>query len=71
MAKKGLTEQYCPTKLPDKLSKYKHLGKAGSPAHIDAVMQVAKRTQIQHLQSCIDSLRQNWADLYEGLLEKK
>ena len=60
-----------PTRLPDKLSKYKHLGKAGSPAHIDAVMQVARRTQIQHLQSCIDSLRLSWADLYEGLLEKK
>jgi hypothetical protein len=60
-----------PTRLPDKLSKYKHLGKAGSPAHIDAVMQVARRTQIQHLQSYIDSLRLNWADLYEGLLEKK
>ncbi|BAY74544.1 hypothetical protein NIES25_09580 [Nostoc linckia NIES-25] len=50
---------------------YKHLGKAGSPAHIDAVMQVPRRTQIQSLQSCIDSLRQSWADLYQGLLEKK
>ena len=65
------TEPIFPTRLPDKLSKYKHLGKAGSPAHIDAVMQVARRTQIQSLQSCIDSLGQSWADLYQGLLEKK
>ncbi len=60
-----------PTREPDKFSKYKHLGKAGSPAHIDAVMQVARRTQIQYLQSCIDSLRESWADLYQGLLEKQ
>lgn len=43
------------TTQDNKLSKYKHLGKAGSPAHIDAVMQVARRTQIDYLQSCIDS----------------
>ncbi len=60
-----------PTTQPDKLSKYKHLGKAGSPAHVDAVMQVARRTQIDYLQSCIDSLRQNWVDLYDSLKEKK
>ncbi|MGK7872210.1 MAG: hypothetical protein AB4426_02485 [Xenococcaceae cyanobacterium] len=33
-----------------KLSKYKHLGKAGSPAHIGAVLQVAKRNQIVTVQ---------------------
>jgi hypothetical protein len=60
-----------PTTKPEKLSKYRHLGKAGSPAHIDAVMQVARRTQIDYLQSCIDSLRQNWVDLYDSLKEKK
>ncbi|GAA6618463.1 hypothetical protein [Scytonema sp. NUACC26] len=60
-----------PTKEPKKLSKYKHLGKAGSPAHIEAVMQVARRTQIDYLSSCIDSLRQNWVELYESLKEKK
>ncbi len=31
---------------------------------IDAVMQVARRTQIDYLTSCIDSLRQNWVDLW-------
>ena len=65
------TEPIFPTRTHGKFSKYKHLGKAGSPAHIDAVMQVAKRTQIQYLQSCIDSLRLSWADLYEALLQKE
>jgi hypothetical protein len=60
-----------PTSQPGKLTKYKHLGKAGSPAHIDAVLSVARRTQVDYLQSCIDSLRQNWADLYNSLKEKK
>ncbi|MHC5833955.1 MAG: hypothetical protein ACYT04_000000102665, partial [Nostoc sp.] len=44
------------TTQPSKFSKYKHLGKAGSPAHINAVLSVARRTQIDHLSSCIDSL---------------
>lgn len=59
------------TRDDKKLSKYKHLGKAGSLAHIDAVMQVARRTQIDALTSCIDSLRKNWVDLYDSLKEKK
>ncbi len=29
------------------MSKYKHLGKAGSAAHIEAVLQVVRRTQIE------------------------
>ncbi|MHC5609584.1 MAG: hypothetical protein ACYTXA_00730, partial [Nostoc sp.] len=41
------------------------------PAHINAVLSVARRTQIDHLTSCIDSLRQNWVDLYDSLKEKK
>lgn len=60
-----------PTQQPNKLSKYKHLGKAGSQAHIHAVISVARRTQIDYFQSCIDSLRQNWVDLYDSLKEKK
>ena len=65
------TEKIFPTRQPNKLSKYKHLGKAGSPAHIDAVISVARRTQIDYLQSCIDSLRQSWADLYDNLKNQK
>lgn len=65
------TQPIFPTQQPNKLSKYKHLGKAGSQAHIHAVISVARRTQIDYLQSCIDSLRQNWVDLYDSLKKKK
>ena len=37
------TEPIFPTKS-GKMSKYKHLGKGGSPNHIDALMQVTRRT---------------------------
>ncbi|OKH29817.1 hypothetical protein NIES2101_42970 [Calothrix sp. HK-06] len=60
-----------PTTQPNKLTKYKHLGKAGAQAHVEAVISVARRIQIDYLQSCIDSLRQNWVDLYDSLKEKK
>jgi MFS family permease len=31
----------------------------------------ARRTQIDHLTSCIDSISQNWVDLYDSLKKKK
>ena len=40
------------------LSKYKHLGKAGSSSHIRAVLQVAKRNQILELQR--GALKNSW-----------
>ena len=46
-----------------KLSKYKHLGKAGSPPHICAVLQVAKRNQILELQRAINSLADSWLEV--------
>jgi hypothetical protein len=45
------------------LSKYKHLGKAGSPAHIAVVMQVARRAKIDGLQRVINSLTESWLNL--------
>ncbi len=45
------------------LSKYKHLGKAGSEAHITAVMQVVRRGQIDEIQRTIDTLVQNLLDV--------
>ena len=45
------------------LSKYKHLGKAGSEAHITAVMQVVRRAQIDEIQRTIDNLVQNLLDV--------
>ncbi len=46
-----------------KLSKYKHLGKAGSSPHICAVLQVAKRNQILELQRAINSLSESWLEV--------
>jgi len=49
-----------PPKGKGELSKYKHLGKAGSLAHIEAVLQVARRSQIDGLQRAIDGLSESW-----------
>ncbi len=54
-----------------KMSKYKHLGKAGSSSHIEAVMQVTRRAQIDELQRAIDSLTESWLDLYDSLEAQK
>ena len=51
-----------PTKS-GKLSKYKHLGKGGSKAHIDALMQISRRNQIDALSRTLDSLVQSLSDL--------
>jgi len=57
-------EPIFPTRQGDgKLSKYKHLGKAGSPAQISAVLQVAKRNQILELQRAINSLSDSWLEV--------
>ncbi len=47
-----------------KKSKYKHLGRAGSEEHIAAVVQVARRTQIDELERTINSLANSLLDLY-------
>jgi hypothetical protein len=46
-----------------KLSKYKHLGKAGSQPHVEAVMEVARRTIVEELQKTIDSLKESLLDV--------
>jgi hypothetical protein len=46
-----------------KLSKYKHLGKAGSEAHVEAVMGVARRMIVSELQKTIDSLKSSLLDI--------
>jgi len=54
------------------LSKYKHLGKAGSEAHITAVMQVVRRAQINEIQRNIDILTQALLDVgYDDEPKKK
>ena len=54
-----------------KPSRYKHLGAAGTIAHVDGVMMVIRRVQIDELQKSIDNLRDSWSDLYSDLQEKK
>lgn len=50
-----------------KLSRYKHLGKAGSKAHIDAVLSVVRRGQIDELQRALHFLKEALVDVcYEG-----
>jgi hypothetical protein len=45
------------------LSKYKHLGKGGSQAHVDGVMGVVRRTMVEQLQKTIDSLKGSLLDI--------
>ena len=47
----------------ESLSKYKHLGKAGSEAHIDSVMAVVRRSIVSELQKTIDSLKSSLIDV--------
>lgn len=59
-----------PTKS-GKLSKYKHLGKGGSDAHIEALMQISRRSQIEALSRTLDCLISSFADLKESTSENK
>jgi hypothetical protein len=52
-----------------KPSRYKHLGAAGTSAHVDGVMMVIRRVQIDELQKSIDALKESWSDLYSDISE--
>ncbi len=52
------------TKGGNRLSRYQHLGAAGSAAHVNGVIQVVRRVQIDELTKAIDSLKDSWSDLY-------
>jgi hypothetical protein len=45
-------------------SRFQHLGSSGSEAHINGVLAVARRIQIDELTKIIDNLKQSWLDLY-------
>ncbi len=47
----------------ESLSKYQHLGKAGTIAHVDAVMGVLRRTLVTELQSSLVSLKSCVVDI--------
>jgi hypothetical protein len=56
-------------KKENEFSRYQHLGVAGSSAHINGVLSVVRRKQIEELKKAIDELKQSWLDLYSS--EKK
>lgn len=56
-------------KKEKEFSRYQHLGVAGSEAHINAVLSVVRRKQIEELKKAIDDLKESWSDLYSH--EKK
>ena len=57
------------THKPQEFSRYQHLGKAGSAPHIDGVLAVVRRGQIEILTQAIEGLKESWSDLYSH--EKK
>lgn len=50
----------------DKLSKYKHLGKAGTTEHLDAVMSVFRRSVWDEIQRIIHTLDDCLLDISSG-----
>ena len=48
----------------NEFSRFQHLGKAGSQSHIDGVLAVIRRSQIDELTKAIDGLNESWSDLY-------
>jgi hypothetical protein len=57
---------YFPCATSSELSKYKHLGKAGTQDHIDAVMSVFRRSVIDEIQKIIRSLDNCLLDITSG-----
>jgi hypothetical protein len=55
-----------PRATSSKLSKYKHLGKAGTDVHIDAVMSVFRRSVWEEIQKIIDTLDECLLDISSG-----
>ena len=54
------------TNKENEYSRFQHLGKAGSQSHIDGVLAVVRRVQIDELTKAIDGLNESWSDLYSN-----
>ena len=52
------------TNKENEYSRFQHLGKAGSEAHIDGVLAVVRRNQIDELTRAIETLKESWNELY-------
>ncbi|MEC4813944.1 MAG: hypothetical protein SAK29_11825 [Scytonema sp. PMC 1069.18] len=59
------TEPIFPTLTEGKLSKYKHLGKAGSQKYMSALEQIIARSKIDALDRSVETLNQGLKDLIE------
>ena len=63
---KATTAIFPKTNKKNEYSRFQHLGKAGSQAHIDGVLAVVRRVQIDELTKAIDGLNESWSDLYSN-----
>lgn len=63
---KATTAIFPKTNQDREYSRFQHLGKAGSQAHIDGVLAVVRRAQIDELTKAIDELNDSWSDLYSN-----
>ena len=52
------------TSVHNEYSRFQHLGKAGTTAHIDGVLAVVRRVQFDELTQAIEGLKESWLDLY-------
>lgn len=52
------------TNKENEYSRFQHLGKAGSEAHINGVLAVVRRNQIDELTRAIETLKESCLDLY-------
>jgi hypothetical protein len=60
------TQPYFQGATSEKLSKYKHLGKAGTQSHIDAFMSVMRRSVWDEIQRILDALDDCLLDISSG-----
>ena len=59
------SEPIFPTKT-GKMTRYKHLGASGTEAHLEALLQINRRNQLDVLSRTLDSLMRCLSDLYES-----
>ena len=59
------TETIFPTKTDGKLSKYRHLGKAGSKPYLEALEQINRRAKVEALDRSLETIKQGLKDLLE------
>jgi hypothetical protein len=59
------------TKTDGKVSRYQHLGKAGSQPYLDALEQITRRAKIEALDRAVEILNQGLKDLVEETAKYK